>query len=283
LFERVWNSDVIDHVQLTVAEQVGVEDRGAYYEEAGALRDIVQNHLLQVLAFLTMEPPRSLQAEAIRDEKVKLLRAIHPFETANVVRGQYDTCEVDGKTVRAYRQEDGVAKDSTVETYAAVRAHIDNWRWSGVPIFLRTGKRLVRRTTQIVVFLREAPGYLFEGAGIEPGIANHLSMEVQPDEGISLAFNAKEPGPEITIKPVHMNFSYAESFKAQPAEAYERLLHDAMEGDHTLFIREDEVERSWEIVQPILDEPGPVHLYPGNGWGPQEAIDLIAPRRWHLH
>ena len=283
MFERVWNSDAIDHVQLTVAEQVGVEERGAYYEEAGAIRDIVQNHLLQVLAFLTMEPPRSLEPEAIRDEKVKVLRAIHPFTSDNVVRGQYETCEIDGKTIPGYREEDDVAKDSTTETYAAVRAHIDNWRWSGVPVFLRTGKRLPRRTTQIIVVLREAPKYLFEGAGIEPGIADHLSLMIQPDEGIALAFNAKEPGPEIEIKPVHMTFSYADSFKAQPAEAYERLLHDSMEGDHTLFIREDEVERSWEIVQPILDAPGPVRPYPANSWGPQEAIELIAPRLWHLH
>jgi len=283
MFERVWNSDAIDHVQLTVAEDVGIEGRGAYYEEAGAIRDIVQNHLLQVLAFLAMEPPRSLEAEAIRDEKVKLLRAIHRFTPEEVVRGQYETCEVDGKTVLGYREEEGVAKDSTTETYVAVRAHIDNWRWAGVPVFLRTGKRLPRRTTQVIVALREAPGYLFEGTGIEPGIADHLSIQVQPDEGISLAFNAKEPGPEIRIKPVHMNFSYAEAFKAQPAEAYERLLHDAMEGDHTLFIREDEVERSWEIVQPILDNPPAVVPYPAATWGPQAAIDLIAPRRWHLH
>jgi glucose-6-phosphate 1-dehydrogenase len=283
IFERVWNSDVIDHVQLTVAEDIGVEGRGAYYEESGALRDIVQNHLLQVLAFLMMEAPRSLEAEAIRDEKVKLLRAVHPFVTEEVVRGQYATCEVDGKTVPGYTSEDGVAKDSNTETYIAVRAHIDNWRWAGVPIFIRTGKRLARRTTQVIVVLRDAPGYLFEGTGIDRGVADHLSIQIQPDEGISLAFNAKEPGPDIQIKPVHMNFSYAESFNAQPAEAYERLLHEAMEGDHTLFIREDEVERSWEIVEPILNEPGPVHPYSAATWGPEQAMELIAPRRWHLH
>jgi glucose-6-phosphate 1-dehydrogenase len=283
MFERVWNSDALDHIQITVAEDLGVEGRGAYYEEAGAIRDILQNHVLQVLAFLAMEPPRSLEPEAIRDEKVKLLRAVHPFKAGELVRGQYVTCEVDGKTVPGYHDEEGVAKDSTTETYAAVRAHIDNWRWSGIPIYLRTGKELPRRTTQVVVFFREAPGYLFGEMGMPAGVSDHISIQIQPDEGISLAFNAKEPGPEFTIKPVHMEFSYAESFKAEPAEAYERLLHEAMEGDHTLFIREDEVERSWEIVQPILDDPGPVFPYPASTWGPSQAIALISPRRWHLH
>ena len=281
LFERVWNCDAIDHVQITVAEEVGIEGRGSYYEEAGALRDIVQNHVLQVLAFLAMEPPRSLEPEAIRDEKVKLLRALHPFQPGDLVRGQYEACIVDD--VPGYKQEEGVAPDSTTETYAAVRTHIDNWRWSGVPIFLRTGKRLPRRTTQVIVGFREAPGYLFEAAGIPAGVADHLSIEIQPDEGMSLAFNAKEPGPEISLKPVHMHFSYDEAFKLEPAEAYELLLREAMEGDHTLFIREDEVVRSWEIVTPVLADPGPVYGYEAGAWGPAEADALAAPRRWHLH
>ncbi len=283
MFERVWNADAIDHVQITVAEDIGVGGRGPYYEESGAIRDIVQNHLLQVLAFLAMEPPRSLEPEGIRDEKVKLLRAVHRFTTENLVRGQYLSCEVDGKMMPGYRDEEGVAPDSTTETYAAVRTHIDNWRWAGVPFFLRTGKSLNRRTTQVIVGLRDAPGYLFEAAGIDRGIADHISIQIQPDEGISLAFNAKEPGPDIRVKPVHMTFSYAQSFDAQPAEAYERLLHEAMEGDHTLFIREDEVERSWEIVEPILDDPGPIRFYPAGSKGPTEADELIAPRKWHLH
>ena len=283
MFERVWNADAIDHVQITVAEDIGVGSRGEYYEQSGAIRDIVQNHLLQLLAFLAMDPPRSLEPEGIRDEKVKLLRAVHPFETDDLVRGQYVSCEVDGTTIPGYREEDGVAKDSTTETYAAVRTHIDNWRWAGVPFFLRTGKLLNRRATQVIVGLREAPGYLFEGTGIDRGIADHISIQIQPDEGISLAFNAKEPGPDIRVKPVHMNFSYAQSFSAQPAEAYERLLSEAMEGDHTLFIREDEVERSWEIVEPILDDPGPIHFYSAGAKGPEEADELIAPRKWHLH
>jgi glucose-6-phosphate 1-dehydrogenase len=283
LFERVWNRDAIDHLQVTVAESVGVEGRGASYEEAGAIRDILQNHLLQVLSFVAMEPPRSLEAEAIRDEKVKLLRALRPFDPAEAVRGQYAPGAIDGERVPGYREEPGVAPDSTTETYVAVRAHIDNWRWAGVPVFLRTGKRLARRATEVIVTFREAPGYLFEAAGIAPGVADHLSVRIQPAEGISLAFNAKEPGPEIRLRTVRMHFSYAEGFRVQPAEAYERLLHDAMEGDHTLFIREDEVERAWQVVGPLLEGAGPPHPYPAGSWGPPEADALVAPRRWHLH
>jgi glucose-6-phosphate 1-dehydrogenase len=230
-----------------------------------------------------MEPPQSLEAEAIRDEKVKLLRAVHPFQPDEIVRGQYASCEIEGKSVPGYLQEEGVGPSSTVESYAAVRAHIDNWRWSDVPIYVRTGKRLPRRTTQVIVGMREAPGYLFEDARISPGVANHLSIEIQPEERISLAFNAKLPGPEIELKPVHMTFTYDESFGVEPAEAYELLLHEAMEGDHTLFIREDEVERSWEIVDKVLKAETLVHPYDANTWGPKEAENLIAPRRWHLH
>jgi len=283
LFERVWHREAIDHVQITVAEDIGVEGRGAYYEEAGALRDILQNHVLQVLAFLGMEPPRALEAEAIRDEKVKLLRAVHPFQPEDVIRGQYASCEIGGASVPGYLQEEGVDPNSKVETYAAVRAHIDNWRWSDVPIYLRTGKRMPKRTTQVIVGMREAPGYLFEDAGISPGVANHLSIEIQPNEGISLAFNAKMPGPEIELKPVHMHFSYDHAFGTEPAEAYELLLHEAMEGDRTLFIREDEVVRSWEIVDKVLKADTPVYQYDAGTGGPKEADDLIAPRRWHLH
>ena len=283
MWERVWHREAIDHLQITVSEDIGVGSRGAYYEEAGAIRDILQNHVLQVLAFLAMEPPRSLDAEAIRDEKVKLLRAIHVFQPEDVVRGQYASCEIDGSSVRGYHQEEGVDPRSTVETYAAVRAHVDNWRWSDVPIFLRTGKRMPRRTTQVIVGMREAPGYLFEDAGISPGVANHLSIEIQPNEGIALAFNAKLPGPEVVLKPVHMNFSYDDAFGAGPAEAYELLLHEAMEGDRTLFIREDEVERSWEIVDAVLRGDTPVYPYDAGTGGPKEADDLIAPRKWHLH
>jgi glucose-6-phosphate 1-dehydrogenase len=283
MWERIWHREGIDHLQITVSEDIGVEGRGTYYEEAGAIRDILQNHVLQVLAFLAMEPPRSLEAEAIRDEKVKLLRAVHVFQPEDIVRGQYASCEIGGASVHGYLQEEGVDPGSTVETYAAVRAHVDNWRWSDVPIFLRTGKRMPRRTTQVIVGMREAPGYLFEDAGISPGVANHLSIEIQPNEGISLAFNAKVPGPEIELKTVHMTFSYDEAFGPEPAEAYELLLHEAMEGDRTLFIREDEVERSWEIVDKVLKANTPVYQYDAGTGGPKEADDLIAPRRWHLH
>jgi glucose-6-phosphate 1-dehydrogenase len=272
LWERVWNRDAIDHMQFTVAESIGVEGRGAYYEEAGAIRDLVQNHMLQVLGFLTMEPPGSLDAEAIRDEKVKVLRAIHPLMPSDVVRGQYE----------GYRKEPNVSPESTTETYAAVKLHIDNWRWSGVPFYLRHGKRMPERSSEVSVVFRQAPSYLFAEEGIETLPPDHLTIRVQPDEGISLSFQAKQPGPGISLQEVEMDFGYGESFKTKPAEAYERLIHDAMEGDHTLFTREDGVERSWEIVADVLANPGPVHPYPAGSWGPHEADELIAPRQWHL-
>ncbi len=282
MFERVWNRDAIDHVQLTVAESVGLEGRGAYYEEAGALRDMLQNHLLQVLAFLTMEPPRALEPEAIRDEKVKLLRALRPLQPDDVVRGQYRGGVVDGKDVPGYREEPDVAPDSGTETFVAVRAAIDNWRWAGVPFYLRTGKRLPRRATEVTVWFREAPAYLFEDVGLPPPVANHLTVRIQPDEGIAFAFQAKQPGPGFTPQTVRMEFAYGQSFMTAPAEAYERLLHDAMADDHTLFVREDGVERAWEVVSPVLQRRAPLHPYPAGSWGPEAANDLIAPRRWHL-
>jgi glucose-6-phosphate 1-dehydrogenase len=273
LWERVWNRDAIDHVQLTVAEPFGVEGRASYYEEAGAIRDLLQNHMLQVLTFITMEPPRSLGAEAFRDEKVKLLRTIRPVDPADVVRGQYD----------GYRDEDGVDPDSRTETFVAARLWIDNWRWEDVPFFLRHGKRLPKRTTEITVAFRRAPDYLFREAGIEHVPANHLTVRIQPDEGISFAFQAKDPGPGYDLQTVRMDFDYDRSFHEQIPGGYERLLHDAMNGDHTLFTRADDVERSWEIVTPALKEPGPLFHYPPGSWGPSDADKLIAPRRWHLH
>ncbi len=281
LFERVWNRDAVDHVQITVAESVGLEGRAAYFEEAGALRDMIQNHVLQVLTFLTMEPPRSLEPEAIRDEKVKLLRAVRPFGPDEVVRGQYARSMRDGTPVPGYLEEPGVAPHSQVETFGALRAWIDNWRWQGVPFYLRTGKQLPRRTTEVAVVFGEAPAYLFSGAGISRCEPNHLVIRIQPDEGISLAFHAKQPGPGISLQEVVMDFGYGESFASQPAEAYERLLRDAMAGDHTLFTREDGVDRAWEIVTSALEQPGPVHPYPAGSWGPAAADDLIAPRAWH--
>ncbi len=278
LWERVWNRDGIDHVQFTVAESIGIEQRGAYYEEAGALRDLIQNHMIQVLAFLAMEPPRSLEPEAFRDEKVKVMKAMRPIDPADVIRGQYaaSTAGV------GYREEKNVSADSTTETFAAVRLFIDNWRWDGVPFYLRHGKRLAERSSEAVVVFREAPAYLFEPAGIDRLPPNHLIIRIQPDEGIALSFQAKKPGPGISMQEVDMNFQYGTSFMTQPAEAYERLIHDAMLGDHTLFPREDGVERSWEIVSKALANPSPVREYPAGTWGPAAADELIAPRRWHL-
>jgi glucose-6-phosphate 1-dehydrogenase len=282
MFERVWNRDAVDHVEITVAETLGAEGRGASYEEAGALRDMVQNHLLQLLSFLAMEPPRSLDPEAIRDEKVKVLRALRPLDPAEVVRAQYARGRVGGAEVPGYREEEGVAPDSTVETYVALRAWIDDCRWDGVPFLLRTGKRLPARVTQATVVFREPPGYLFEGVGLPVPPPNFLCLRIQPDEGISFCFQAKEPGPGIRPRTVGMDFSYGTSFVETPADAYERLLHDAMCGDRTLFIREDGVERAWEIVEPVLRSPPPLSSYPAGTWGPEEADRLIAPRAWQL-
>jgi glucose-6-phosphate 1-dehydrogenase len=272
IFERLWNRDVIDHVQLTVAESIGVEGRAAYYETAGATRDLLQNHMLQVLAFLTMEPPRSLEPEAFRDEKVKVLRAMRPIEPAETVRGQY----------HGYRAEPGVDPASDTETFIAAKLHIDNWRWEDVPFCLRHGKQLPRRATEIDVVFRGAPDYLFGELGMSKLPADHLTIRIQPDEGISLAFQAKKPGPGYELQTVRMDFDYDRSFMHEPAEAYERLLHDAMDGDHTLFTRADGVERAWEVVTPMLEHPAPLCTYEPGSWGPAEARALIAPRRWHL-
>ncbi|MBI4728010.1 MAG: glucose-6-phosphate dehydrogenase [Acidobacteria bacterium] len=280
-FERLWHRDSIDHVQVTVAESLGVEGRGVFYEEAGAIRDMLQNHLLQVLAFLAMEPPRSLEPEAIRDEKVKLLRTIRPFDPAEVVRGQYTAGSAGEVPAPAYRAEPGVAPASDVETFVAARARIDNWRWAGVPFFLRTGKRLARRATEIAVVFREVPAYLFEGQGVAPPVPNHLLIRIQPEEGISFAFQTKEPGPGFVPRVVDMDFS-SRSLEAEALGDYERLLLDAMEGDHTLFIRRDEVERAWELAAPLLDCPAAMETYPAGSFGPAAADTLIAPRRWHL-
>jgi len=278
MFERVWNRDAIDHVQLTVAESIGVEGRGGYYESAGAIRDIVQNHMLQMLAFLAMEPPRSLEPSAIHDEKLKLLQAVKPFRAEDMVRGQYERGTVDGERVSGYLSEDGVASDSNTESFAAVRAWIDNWRWQGVPFYLRTGKRLPQRVTEITVRFKEAPAYLFP---TKP-VANHLSIRIQPQEGLALTFEAKQPGPGLEPKTVRMDFAYAEWFGEAPGDAYERLLHDAMAGDNTLFAREDSVIRSWEIVDPILDATDQTYGYAAGSWGPRAADELVAPRKWHL-
>jgi glucose-6-phosphate 1-dehydrogenase len=280
MVERAWCGEAVHHVQITVAESAGVERRGRYYEEAGALRDMVQNHLLQVLAFVAMEPPDSLVPEDVRDRKAELLDAVRPFSEDEVVRGQYVAGVVEGREVPAYRDEEHIVPGSSVETFVALRAWIDNPRWKDVPFFLRTGKRLPHRATEVAIVLRETEGRLFEGAGISRLPAHHLALRIQPDEGISLVFRAKEPGPGMALDAVPMDFSYGGSFRTRPTEAYERLLHDAMAGDQTLFLREDAIERSWEIVAPVLDAPGPVHPYAAGTWGPSAADELIAPRAW---
>jgi glucose-6-phosphate 1-dehydrogenase len=272
LWERVWNRDAIEHVELTVAEPIGVEGRAEYYEHAGAVRDLLQNHMLQVTAFLAMEPPRSIDPEAFRDETAKLLQAIKPIDPDDAIRAQYD----------GYRREEGVDPQSGTESYIAARLWIDNWRWDGVPFYLRHGKYLPERNTEITVVFRQAPDYLFKELELGHIPSNHLSIRVQPDEGISLAFQAKEPGPGYELQTVRMDFEYDRSFRFAPAEAYERLLHDAMDGDHTLFTREDAVDRAWEIVTPLLEDPGPLFHYPKGSWGPAQADKLIAPHHWHL-
>ena len=280
MVERAWCREAVDHVQITVAESDGIAGRGRYYEEAGALRDMVQNHLLQMLAFVAMEPPDSLAPEDVRDRKAELLEAVRPFSADELVRGQYVAGVVAGQEVPGYRDEELVSAASTVETFVAVRAWVDNPRWNGVPFLLRTGKRLPRRATEVAIVLRESERQLFASAGIGRLPAHHLALRIQPDEGISMVFRAKEPGPGMALDVVPMDFSYGSSFRTRPAEPYERLLYDAMASDQTLFLREDAVERSWEIVAPVLHTHGTVHRYAAGTWGPRAADELIAPRVW---
>jgi glucose-6-phosphate 1-dehydrogenase len=280
VFERIWNRDAVESVEITVAESLGVEGRGRTYEETGAIRDIVQNHLFQVLAITCMEPPVSFDAEAIRNEKVKVLKAVKPIQPDDVVRGQYTAGEVDDIVVPGYRDEPGVSRTSETETYAAMRLCIDTWRWSGIPFHIRTGKRLRSRETRITVRFRDVPLHLFDSTPVEHVDHNKLVIRIQPDEGIALRFVAKQPGPEIQVQTVRMNFSYGNSFKSSPPEAYERLLHDALAGDHTLFIREDEVDRGWQIVGPVLADPPPLATYAAGTWGPKEAGRVVRPHGW---
>jgi glucose-6-phosphate 1-dehydrogenase len=281
LFERVWSRDAISRVEITVAEDIGVERRGPVYEEMGAIRDIMQNHLFQVLSLVCMEPPVSFDAEALRNEKVKVLRSIHYIDPHQVVRGQYTAGTVGGAEVAAYRDEPGVSPDSTTETFAALRLHLESWRWSGVPFLLRTGKRLPTRDSRVVVVFRDVPLHLFREVGMREMESNRLVIRIQPNEGISLNFSAKEPGPEVRAQEVDMDFTYGSSFKTSPPEAYERLLHDAMLGDHTLFIREDEVECGWSAFEHVLRDPSPITFYPAGTWGPEQAERVPAPWHWH--
>ena len=285
IFEPVWNRQYIDHVQITVAESLGVEHRGGYYEGAGALRDMVPNHLLQLLCFLAMEPPNSFAADAVRDEKAKVLRGVVPLSSLDVLRfvvfGQYGPGTVDGKPVIGYRAEPQVAPASMTETFVGLKLFIDNWRWAGVPFYLRTGKRMTRRLTEIVVQFKRAPFMLFRKTHVDRLAPNVLVIRIQPDEGISLRFEAKVPGPTVRIGTVDMDFQYADYFGNAPNTGYETLLHDAMGGDATLFQRADTIELGWAVVQMILDVwkslPGPAAFpnYASGSWGPAEAEALL--------
>ena len=287
LFEPIWNRDRIDHVQITVAESIGIETRGKFYEATGALRDMVPNHLFQLVAMTAMEPPVSFDAEDIRAKKAELFKAIHPLALTDVVRGQYDAGIVAGETARAYRAEDNVARDSTVETYTAMRLMIDNWRWAGVPFYLRTGKRLNIRSSEIAIRFKQAPYALFRDTPVDELDADWLILRIQPDEGIRLRFNAKRPGPSMTLESVSMKFNYKDYFHQAPAVGYETLIYDCLIGDATLFQRADQVESAWALVEPVLKgwaNTTPRHFptYAAGSEGPIAANDLLAKdgRSW---
>ena len=281
LFEPIWNRDRIDHVQITVAESIGMEGRGNFYEKTGALRDMVPNHLFQLVAMMAMEPPVSFDAEDIRAKKAEMFRAVHPLTLADAVRGQYDAGVVGGQNVAAYRQEPNVAPDSNVETYVALRLMIDNWRWAGVPFYLRTGKRLAARSTEIAIRFKRAPYALFRDTPMDELDADWLILRIQPDESIRLRFNAKRPGPTMTLESVAMDFKYKDWFKMAPAVGYETLIYDCLIGDPTLFQRADQVEAAWALVEPVLRgwaDATPRHFpnYSAGSEGPSAANDLLA-------
>jgi glucose-6-phosphate 1-dehydrogenase len=281
LFEPIWNRDRIDHVQITVAEAIGVERRGKFYEATGALRDMVPNHLFQLVAMTAMEPPVSFDAEAVRTKKADVFKAIHPVSPGDVVRGQYGAGDIGGTNVPAYRLEPNVDPNSSVETFVALRLTIDNWRWAGVPFYLRTGKRLPKRSTEIAVRFKEAPYTLFRATPVDELGANWLILQIQPDEGIRLRFNAKQPGPQMNLENVAMDFKYADWFKQPSAVGYETLLYDCFMGDTTLFQRADQVEASWAIVEPVLrawrnERAGDFPNYAAGSAGPKSADELLA-------
>ena len=285
LYEPLWNRRYIDHVQFTVGETVGVEQRGSFYETAGALRDMIQNHMLQMMCLIAMEPPVSFDADEIRNKKVDVIRAIRPLDGPDLykraVRGQYGPGWLDGERVPGYRQEPGVSPDSSTETYAALKLYVDNWRWQDVPFYLRTGKRLPQKISQVSIEFKPVPHQIFPPSAVDHWEPNRLTINIQPREGIVLRFQAKEPGKTIRLRTVSMDFFYEEAFKTQPAEAYETLLYDVMIGDSTLFMRADQALYAWQLLAPVLNTWGTTPSadfpnYAAGSWGPEAAEALIA-------
>jgi glucose-6-phosphate 1-dehydrogenase len=289
IFEPLWNRNYVDHVQITASETLGVERRGGFYETAGALRDMIQSHVLQLTSLVAVEPPASFDANAVRNEKLKVLQSIRPFNlemvAQSVVRGQYAPGKLGDKQVEGYRDEHNVSRTSRTETFVAMRLLIDNWRWAGVPFYLRTGKRLAKRTTEIMIQFKRAPHIVFREREVQP---NRLVLNIQPDEGICVSFGAKKPGTEMAIGNVAMNFSYCEAFGNVSRSAYATLLNDCMRGDATLFDRGDSVEAAWMLIDPILDvwsaaKTATVPEYPSGSWGPKESDQLLErdARQWY--
>ncbi len=282
IFEPVWNRNYVDHVEITAAESIGIEGRGPFYETAGALRDVLQNHVMEVLSFVAMEPPDNFESAAVRTEKLKVWKAIQPVPVSDTARGQYGPGTVEGKEVIGYRQEDRVNPESGTETFAAMKLSIENWRWAGVPFYIRAGKRLANRVTEVTVTFKQPPLHLFKGNDTGSQVMpNVLKMRIQPDEGITLIFGAKIPGPTTNVKPVQMHFSYADAFGKSSANGYERLLLDAMLGDGTLFAERAGVEATWALMTPILEawkkeQPRDFPNYAAGSQGPQCADDLLA-------
>ena len=286
IFEPLWNEKFVDHVQITVAESIGVGSRGGYFEESGIIRDMIQNHLMQVLTLVAMEPPASITADGVRDEKVKVLKSIRSFQPHEVdtktVRAQYTRGSFAGEDVKGYREEEGVPAESVTETYAAVKLHVENWRWSGTPFYLRSGKRLARRVTEVAIQFKQPPHLLFrDGRPLQPNV---LLLRIQPDEGVALRFGAKVPGPDMRVRDVRMDFRYGAAFGNETADAYERLLLDSMLGDGTLFARRDEVEEAWRVVDSIVagwkqSKKRPEEYVAGT-WGPEAANALLDGRQW---
>jgi glucose-6-phosphate 1-dehydrogenase len=279
IFEPLWRREHIDYVQITAAETVGVEGRGAFYEPTGALRDMVPNHLFQLLAMVAMEPPNSFSAETVRTAKEQLFEAVQPVSPEDAVRGQYGAGTVDGRPVTAYRESPGVAADSNTETYVALKLHIENWRWSGVPFYVRTGKSLTGRLTEVVVHFRHAPFGMFQDTPIEKLMPNVLTLNIQPAQGLTLSLSAKVPGPKMELSPVEMKFRYEDAFKLTPNVGYETLLYDCLIGDATLFQRADNINAAWRVVDPVLkawaaDKNGP-ELYEAGSTGPKGAEELL--------